>query len=107
VTTPHTIWSKFNRLVFMETNRHSWHSVSPVVDGEARCCVSNYYFTEASPEAEHYYHVTSYSARPEQRARRMLAKVDNGLRQFARQQLGMTRAADRGYEAGKQAAGDN
>ena len=112
VVTPHTIWSKFNRLVFMETNRHSWHSVSPIVEGDARCCVSNYYFSEASPEAEHYYHVTSYSARPEQRARRVLAAVDNKLRQFARQQLGMTRSADKGNAVGsnvgaQSAAGDS
>lgn len=28
VSVPHTVVSKFNRLVFMETNRKSWHSVS-------------------------------------------------------------------------------
>ena len=41
---PKTIVSRRNRLVVMETNKTSWHSVSPVnVDGP-RCCVSNYYF---------------------------------------------------------------
>lgn len=96
VTTPFTIVSKFNRLVFMETNRRSWHSVSPVVDGLPRCCVSNYYFSPQSPEEDEYYHVTSYNGRPEQPLRRLWSKLDNEARQFARQTLGMTRAADAG-----------
>lgn len=96
VTTPYTIVSQFNRLVFMETNRRSWHSVSPVVKGAPRCCVSNYYFSAQSPDDADYYHVTSYNGRPEQAARRVLSKLDNAARQFARQGLGMTRAADAG-----------
>ena len=36
-----TITSKFNRLVVMETNKTSWHSVSKVKINAARCCVSN------------------------------------------------------------------
>ncbi|EGH74806.1 hypothetical protein PSYAR_30109, partial [Pseudomonas syringae pv. aceris str. M302273] len=39
-----TIVSAFNRLVVMETNKDSWHSVSAVSVSTARCCVSNYYF---------------------------------------------------------------
>jgi Rps23 Pro-64 3,4-dihydroxylase Tpa1-like proline 4-hydroxylase len=100
VSKPHTVFSKFNRLVFMETNRRSWHSVSPVVSGGARCCVSNYYFSEQSPDGAEYYHVTSYTGRPSQSGRRLLGKLDNGLRQFARQMLGLTRATDTGYTAG-------
>jgi Rps23 Pro-64 3,4-dihydroxylase Tpa1-like proline 4-hydroxylase len=99
VTTPHTIFSKFNRLVFMETNRESWHSVSPVVEEGARCCVSNYYFSQSSPDGDDYYHVTSYTGRPGQRGRRVLGQVDNALRQIARRHLGLTRSADKGYEA--------
>lgn len=101
VTTPNTIFSRFNRLVFMETSRRSWHSVSPVVAGEARCCVSNYYFSEQSPDGSDYYHVTSYTGRPDQTARRMLGKVDNKVRQFARETMGMKRASDTGYAAGR------
>ncbi|MEO9061552.1 MAG: 2OG-Fe(II) oxygenase [Nitrosospira sp.] len=35
-----TIESRFNRLAIMVTNKHSWHSVSPVVADDTRCCVS-------------------------------------------------------------------
>ncbi len=96
VETPYTVVSRFNRLVFMETNRRSWHSVSPIVEGPPRCCVSNYYFSEASPDEEDYYHVTSYNGRPEQPTRRLLSKIDNKARQFAREKLGLTRASDAG-----------
>src|SRR5262249_12355100 len=37
--------SLFNRLVIMETNRRSWHSVNPVQHDGVRCCVSNYFFS--------------------------------------------------------------
>jgi len=96
VTTPHTIVSRFNRLVFMETSRRSWHSVSPVVAGAPRCCVSNYYFSAQSPDVDDYYHVTSYNGRPEQGARRLWSKLDNAARQIARQHLGMKRESDAG-----------
>src|SRR5690606_23734737 len=33
-----TVPSAFNRLVLMETNRHSWHSVSEVAVDGARAC---------------------------------------------------------------------
>jgi len=96
VSVPHTVVSKFNRLVFMETNRRSWHSVSPIVAGPPRCCVSNYYFSAQSPDESDYYHVTSYNGRPEQPGRRLWSKLDNTARQFAREKLGMKRAADAG-----------
>ncbi|HKQ30782.1 MAG TPA: 2OG-Fe(II) oxygenase, partial [Burkholderiales bacterium] len=74
-----TIVSQYNRLVLMETNPWSWHSVSPVrVEGE-RCCVSNYYFSPMSPIGYGYFNVTSFSARPEQKLRRAAAWVDNRL----------------------------
>ena len=81
VSQPHEIHAKFNRLVVMETNKCSWHSVNKVrVDGH-RCCVSNYYFSKGSPTGEEYYHVTSFMGRPEQSVVRAYSKVDNFLRQ--------------------------
>jgi Rps23 Pro-64 3,4-dihydroxylase Tpa1-like proline 4-hydroxylase len=87
-----TLPSLFNRLVVMETNRHSWHSVSPVAHDGQRCCVSNYYFSARSPEGPDYFHVTSFSARPEQPVRRWIAAADNlarmGIRRIFRRGLG-------------------
>jgi Rps23 Pro-64 3,4-dihydroxylase Tpa1-like proline 4-hydroxylase len=87
-----TLPSLFNRLVIMETNRHSWHSVSPVAHDGRRCCVSNYYFSARSPEGPDYFHVTSFSARPEQPVRRWIAAADNlarmGIRKIFRMGLG-------------------
>lgn len=93
VRTPVTIPAEFNRLVIMETNRRSWHSVSPVRHDGQRCCVSNYYFSEQPPEGtEDYFHVTSFSARPEQVVRRWVAAVDNvarmGIRRIFRKGIG-------------------
>jgi Rps23 Pro-64 3,4-dihydroxylase Tpa1-like proline 4-hydroxylase len=86
--------SLFNRLVIMETNRHSWHSVSPVRHEGQRCCVSNYYFSERSPEGVDYFHVTSFSARPEQVIRRWVATADNlarmGIRMVIKKGVGRT-----------------
>jgi Rps23 Pro-64 3,4-dihydroxylase Tpa1-like proline 4-hydroxylase len=76
--------SLFNRLVIMETNLNSWHSVNPVVFDGNRCCVSNYYFSEHSPESKEYFHVTSFSARPNQKIRRIYSKVDALARNTAR-----------------------
>jgi Rps23 Pro-64 3,4-dihydroxylase Tpa1-like proline 4-hydroxylase len=79
-----TIVSKFNRLVVMETNKTSWHSVSPVRQAGPRCCVSNYYFSRQSPYGHDYFHVTSFQARPEQKALRCVSAVDNFLRSTVR-----------------------
>jgi Rps23 Pro-64 3,4-dihydroxylase Tpa1-like proline 4-hydroxylase len=76
--------SLFNRLVIMETNRLSWHSVNPVRQPGTRCCVSNYYFTKASPEDHDYFHVTTFSARPEHPLARLRARADNWLRSAVR-----------------------
>lgn len=76
--------SLFNRLVVMETNTSSWHSVSPVTYDGSRCCVSNYYFSEKSPEGREYFNVTSFSARPEQKIRRILSSLDNMSRECLR-----------------------
>lgn len=96
---PVTLESRFNRLVIMETNKTSWHSVSPVVADRARCCVSNYYFSPQSPDGSDYYHVTSFSARPGQYARRLLAPIDNAARAFAKRRLHMCSAAERVHAA--------
>ena len=79
-----TIVSAFNRLVIMETNPWSWHSVDTVRVDRLRCCVSNYYFSPKSPTGQPYFNVTSFSARPEQKALRVLARIDNVLRQLVR-----------------------
>jgi Rps23 Pro-64 3,4-dihydroxylase Tpa1-like proline 4-hydroxylase len=79
-----TVVSRFNRLVIMETTPTSWHSVSPVVSDGVRCCVSNYYFSERSPTGRDYFNVTSFSARPNQPWLRLVAHMDNRLRQGLR-----------------------
>ncbi|MDD0852542.1 2OG-Fe(II) oxygenase [Halobacteriovorax sp. GB3] len=85
VKKPVTIESRFNRLVIMETNPWSWHSVSQVVPEQVkRCCVSNYYFSKESPTGGQYYHVTSFMGRPNQTLRRMVCRCDNLLRMTIR-----------------------
>lgn len=80
-----TIESRFNRLVLMETHNLSWHSVSPIKKPLGlRKCVSNYYFSKESPLGYDYFHVTSFSGRPEQRWKRAFCKVDNFLRSSLR-----------------------
>jgi len=79
---PETVISKFNRLVVMETNDRSWHSVSPVIEAEnkPRCCVSNYYFSSESPSGSDYFHVTSFTGRPGEYGKRVFCVFDNLLR---------------------------
>jgi len=77
---PKTIFAKTNRLAVMETNKNSWHSVSPVVVPNPRCCVSNYYFSKLSPDSTDYFHVTSFTGRPGEGLRRLIGGVDNGFR---------------------------
>lgn len=84
VTKNATIVSHFNRLAIMETTPVSWHSVSEVRTNQVRKCVSNYYFSAQSPTGADYFNVTSFSARPEQPFRRILARIDNKLRQTIR-----------------------
>lgn len=86
-TIPKTIISHQNRLVVMETNKTSWHSVSRVNAERPRCCVSNYYFSEVSPDGDEYFHVTSFLGRPEQPFRRYFGVLDNGLRTFVSRTL--------------------
>ena len=79
---PKTLTALTNRLVVMETNKTSWHSVSPVRVERPRCCVSNYYFSKISPGSTDYFHVTSFTGRPEEKLKRMLGVADNALRNF-------------------------
>jgi Rps23 Pro-64 3,4-dihydroxylase Tpa1-like proline 4-hydroxylase len=77
-----TLTALMNRLVVMETNKTSWHSVSPVLADMPRCCVSNYYFSSISPDTSEYFHITSFTGRPEEKLKRALGYVDNALRSF-------------------------
>jgi Rps23 Pro-64 3,4-dihydroxylase Tpa1-like proline 4-hydroxylase len=88
---PKTIVSAENRLLVMETNKTSWHSVSPVTADYPRCCVSNYYFSHESPDKSQYFHVTSFTGRPEETLKRALAVVDNGVRNTISKTLGIGR----------------
>lgn len=84
VTKPVEIPSLFNRLVLMSTNDKSWHSVNEVKAAGTRCCISNYYFSPHSPNGYETTHVTYFMARPEQKFRRLVTKIDSDVRTFAR-----------------------
>ena len=79
-----TVISKFNRMVVMETNPMSWHSVSRIKVNGVRRCVSNYYFSPVSPTGSNYFNVTSFSAPPSEPHRRLILKMDAKLRQVVR-----------------------
>lgn len=79
-----TVESRFNRLAVMITNRSSWHSVSPVLADDLRCCVSNYYFSKKPAEDQEYFHVTSFRGRPEQPVRDVVLQADAALRGLVR-----------------------
>lgn len=84
VTRPVEIPSLFNRLVLMATNDRSWHSVNAVRADGVRRCVSNYYFSPHSPNGYETTHVTYFMARPEQKVRRILTRLDSDIRSAAR-----------------------
>lgn len=84
VTKPLEIPSFFNRLVLMETNEKSWHSVNEVKADGMRCCVSNYYFSPHSPNGYETTHVTFFQARPEQKFKRLVTTADGYLRTAVR-----------------------
>ncbi|MCK5360967.1 MAG: 2OG-Fe(II) oxygenase [Gammaproteobacteria bacterium] len=75
-----TILSKFNRLAVMATHESSWHSVSPVTEDTARCCISNYYFSDSPLKDNLEFHVTSFRGRPEQKFRNLVLQADAALR---------------------------
>ncbi len=72
--------SLFNRLVLMSTNEKSWHSVNQVKTNGSRCCISNYYFSPHSPNGHETTHVTYFMARPEQKIKRFVTKLDSDIR---------------------------
>ena len=81
---PTVIESRFNRLVVMVTHQRSWHSVSRNLSSANRCCVSNYYFSKHPVGDGHYFHVTSFRGRPEQRIRDLVLRADILLRSAIR-----------------------
>lgn len=80
VTKPVEIPSFFNRLVLMATGDKTWHSVNEVIGDGTRRCVSNYYFSPHSPNGYETTHVTYFMARPEQKVRRLITKIDSDVR---------------------------
>jgi len=84
VTTPFEIPSLFNRLVLMATNARSWHSANEVKVEGTRRCISNYYFSPHSPNSYETTHVTYFMARPEQKLRRLVTRIDSDLRTVLR-----------------------
>ncbi len=84
VSTRVEIPSLFNRLVLMATNDKSYHSVNEVRTKIPRQCVSNYYFSPHSPNGYETFHVTYFMARPEQKFRRIVTRVDSDIRTFVR-----------------------
>jgi len=88
---PNVIISKFNRLVVMETGPQTYHSVNPVLVDSTRYCVSNYYFTKKSFNGKKYYHVTSFTGRPDQKILRFYALIDNLIRHVASNYLRLKR----------------
>jgi Rps23 Pro-64 3,4-dihydroxylase Tpa1-like proline 4-hydroxylase len=76
--------SSFNRLVIMETNSLSWHSVNEVRNDGTRQCVSNYYFSPHPPGGKEHFHITFFQARPEQHVRRLITLADSSIRTLLR-----------------------
>lgn len=77
-----TVFSKFNRLVLMETNDSSYHGVSKVVSKNPRRCISNYYFREQSTNGKTYSHVTSfYSFSRDSLVKSTMLSMDRIIRQ--------------------------
>lgn len=81
---PVEIESRFNRLVLMATGDKTWHSVNKVKADGTRRCISNYYFSPHSPNGYDTFHVTYFMARPEQKIRRIVTKLDSEIRTLAR-----------------------
>ncbi len=79
-----TIHSRFNRLVVMQTDERSWHSVSRVDHPGERCCVSNYYFSPRPAGRDGSYHVTSFRGWPDQKVPDLFMRLDSGVRRTIR-----------------------
>lgn len=87
--------SKTNRLIVMETNKKTWHSVNKVLVDEPRCCVSNYYFSQLSPDDHEYFHVTSFTGRPNEKIKRIFSLADNKIRNFISEKFKISRGKKR------------
>jgi Rps23 Pro-64 3,4-dihydroxylase Tpa1-like proline 4-hydroxylase len=83
-----TLHSRCNRLVVMQTDERSWHSVSKVVHPGRRCCVSNYYFSPLPVGKDASYHVTSFRGWPRQKAADVLMRADSAMRLAVRKMGG-------------------
>ena len=79
-----TLHSKFNRLVVMQTDERSWHSVSKVEKEGKRCCVSNYYFSQHPAGSDRSYHVTSFRGWPDQKLGDLFMRLDSAVRLVVR-----------------------
>jgi Rps23 Pro-64 3,4-dihydroxylase Tpa1-like proline 4-hydroxylase len=90
-STPLTLVALTNRLIVMETNKTSWHSVSTVKVERPRCCVSNYYFSKISPDTSNYFHVTSFAGRPGEKLKNAISTVDNFVRNTVSKNLKLGR----------------
>ena len=101
VKNPVEIPSLFNRLVLMSTNDKSWHSVNEVKADGVRCCISNYYFSEHSPNDYETTHVTFFKARPEQKLRGIVTAVDSNVRTALRKVVKQGLGKKDLYEGGK------
>ena len=74
-------------MVVIGTNNNSFHSVSPVSSNQPRCCISNYYFHQESPNGDEYFHVTSFTGRPNEVGKRVFGKIDNLARNIISKNL--------------------
>ncbi len=76
----------FNRMVLFATHKQTWHGYCPVntPDGDTRKSINIYYFTEQSPDATDYYHITSFRARKSELVNKVIYPVDNLLRSMVR-----------------------
>ena len=82
---PLLIESKFNSLIVMATHQDSWHSVNKVnSESDARCCVSNYYFSPNPLKESDKFHVTKFRGRPEETFKNLILDIDSGLRMAIR-----------------------
>ena len=81
---PVLIESKFNRLVVMATHDTSWHSVNRVAVDGSRCCISNYYFSDAPLKLSDKFHVTKFRGRPEDTFTNIILDIDADLRMLLR-----------------------
>lgn len=82
---PVLIESKCNRLIVMATHQDSWHSVNKVSSNDnARCCISNYYFSDVPLKPSDKFHVTKFRGRPNETFKNIILDIDASLRMALR-----------------------